>query len=319
MYELLERPAEPLVAGKAGDRLERRVEGGDRAVGGEREDDIAHAVDQGTVPRFALPQLLLRARLLRAGAVQVQRAQDGRAEALEVRLDDVIRRAGLDVVRRGLFVEAPGHNDDGDAGALSLSHLDCLAGAEARQGVVGDDQVGRELMQRAEVVGPGIYALERATDSRAPQLTRYQLGVGRDILDEEDAGGRGAGGFGPHVSAPGYRSRRGQDVAAYPVLMTVWSSPFLGCFCGTRGRFCGTGGEPLWRRGDHADPNREPHEARDVVEVEALHHRRSMRLDGLYAELEPPRDLPGPVALGDEQQHLVVIVGPRRARFSLRT
>src|SRR2546425_6384193 len=54
------------------------------------------------------------------------------------RSDDVVRRAGLDVVRRGLFVEASGHDDDGNVRALPPSHLERVAGAEAWEGMVGD-------------------------------------------------------------------------------------------------------------------------------------------------------------------------------------
>src|SRR2546425_12440199 len=135
------------------------------------------------------------------------------------RSDDVVRRAGLDVVRRGLFVEASGHDDDGNVRALPPSHLERVAGAEAWEGMVGDDQVGRELVQRAYVIDLGIYAAEGATNSRAPQLAVHQLGVGRDVLNEEDAGRWGGRGCGPHVNAADHRSRRLRYSQAFLGLM----------------------------------------------------------------------------------------------------
>ncbi len=82
-------------------------------VGGDEGDRVRTVLDQGTKPLLALATGLFRAGLLRAGAPQVEGAHHGGAHPLEVVLDDVVRGARLDVFRRGFFVEAAGHDDDG--------------------------------------------------------------------------------------------------------------------------------------------------------------------------------------------------------------
>ena len=55
VHQVLERPAHPVFPAGARDRLEGRVEGRDRALGGEREDHIAHAFHQCSVAFLRFP------------------------------------------------------------------------------------------------------------------------------------------------------------------------------------------------------------------------------------------------------------------------
>src|SRR3989442_7292137 len=95
MHQALERLAQPLVARPTGDSLERRVERRDGAVGSQREDHIAHPFDERAVLLFAVAPRVLGAGVLRARPREIECAGDGRRQALEVVLNDVVGGAGL--------------------------------------------------------------------------------------------------------------------------------------------------------------------------------------------------------------------------------
>ena len=114
--------------------------------------------------------------------------------------DDVIRRARLDVVRGGLLVEAPRDDDHRDAGGVALGDPQGVGGAERRERMVRDDQVGDELPQGAGEIGCRVDKAGGARDPGATQLEFYELSVARDVLDDQDARRRGGRTLGGHVS-----------------------------------------------------------------------------------------------------------------------
>src|SRR5256884_6521737 len=75
-------------------------------VGGDEGDDVRAVLDQRAKALLALAPGFFRAGLLGPRAPQVEGAQHGGAHALEVVLDDVVRGARLDILRRRFFVEA---------------------------------------------------------------------------------------------------------------------------------------------------------------------------------------------------------------------
>src|SRR5207245_3467403 len=95
MHQALERLAQPLVARPTGDGLERRVEGRAGALGSQREDHIAYPSDERAVLLFAVAPRVLGAGVLRARPRETDGAGDGRRQALEVVLHDIISSAGL--------------------------------------------------------------------------------------------------------------------------------------------------------------------------------------------------------------------------------
>ena len=118
MHQLIERLADPLCPGELEDRFEGGIEGDNDPVGRERQDHVPDAFDEHAVALLGLAPGLLGAVLLLPGALELERTEHGGAEPLKVVLEDVVRRAGLDVFRGRFLVEAAGHDDDRGVGTL---------------------------------------------------------------------------------------------------------------------------------------------------------------------------------------------------------
>ena len=107
------------------------------------------------------------------------------------RLGDVVVGAPLDGVDRGLDAALPGDHDDLDAGPLAANAVEQLEPADARQGEVGEHQVGLlplELRDRVDGVGDGNHAV-----ALGAQRVAQRLAHGGVVIDDEDSrlGGHG--------------------------------------------------------------------------------------------------------------------------------
>src|SRR5207247_9360417 len=101
---------------------------------------------------------------LRAAGAHLQGAAYGRAEARQVRREDVVRGAGLDACGRRFLVDTARHDDQGDERGLVLEDLQGFHSAEPRNRVVGQYDVGGEITQLAAEVLVAIDAACAALD-----------------------------------------------------------------------------------------------------------------------------------------------------------
>ena len=76
---------------------------------------------------------LLGACLRLAAALDVQRSEHGRAEAMQVVFHDVVGRTQLQILHRGLVSQSPGHDDHWCSRRELLRDLQRVTRAEGRE------------------------------------------------------------------------------------------------------------------------------------------------------------------------------------------
>ena len=160
------------VGGGVGHAYGGLVEGGGEALLGEAESGF------GAEALVAL-----------AGVGEL--AFDGREQALEVALKDVVVGAGAHGIDGGDFVDGAGDDDEGKIDAAVLDDLQGVARAEAGQRVVGYDEVpwfgvGEGV---AKLIG-GFHPACVHGVSCARQMALQQRGILLVVLDEEDMKGK---------------------------------------------------------------------------------------------------------------------------------
>lgn len=78
------------------------------------------------------------------------------------------------------------HHDQGDERRLATEDFEGRHAAEPRDGVVGEDEVGRKVSQLAAEVRFGVDAAGAAGNLGPLQLPLHELRVDVAIVDEED-------------------------------------------------------------------------------------------------------------------------------------
>ena len=159
----------------------------DVAAAVQERDDVARELDE-----LAETLLALRLRLRSRGGVphrllERHRPAHRRAEPMQPVLHDVVRRSGLDVLGRGLFIERAGHDDHGSAGAVALHHPQGIRGGEVREGVIRQDDVRSEISEPAPQLRFTLHAERRAIDAGVLELAENQRRVGLHIFHQQDA------------------------------------------------------------------------------------------------------------------------------------
>jgi len=193
-------PADELRGSESQQPLDRLAGEEHRAVGSDERHRVGTVLDQCAEAFLTLTAGFFGADLLAAGPAQVERAQDGRAQPLQVMLDDVVRGAGLDVLRGRFLVEAAGDDDQGRVRRLEERDSQRVARAECRQGVIREDDVGRERAQRLPKGALRVHAPGGAADPGLAELPLDQRRVVGDVFHEEGANRRG------HAVNPAARS-----------------------------------------------------------------------------------------------------------------
>src|SRR2546422_6212414 len=136
-----------LVAKRRLERL-RRV---DNAPGGiEQRDHIARVLDQLAEAQLAARQRLARSRRVLQRTPQLQGPAHRMAQPVQSMLDDVIDRAGLDVLGGSFLVERAGDDDERRVGTFPLDDAERLQAAEPGDGVIGQHDLGGKVTQRVE-------------------------------------------------------------------------------------------------------------------------------------------------------------------------
>src|SRR5437868_8146805 len=125
-------------------------------------------------------------RLCLAAALEVERSEHRRAEAMQVIFHDVVCGARLEVLHRRLVSQpARDHNHRGPGGEL-LRELQGVARPEGWEGMVRDNNVGNELAQGLDHAVSGLDPAKRAEDVGAADLALRERGVLGVVLDYED-------------------------------------------------------------------------------------------------------------------------------------
>ena len=116
-----------------------------------------------------------------------QLALNGGKQALEVALEHVIVRSGAHGVHGGNFIDGAGDDDERQVDAAGLDHRQRFPRPEARQRVVGNDEVPRaRIVQRGDELRRGFDAARVHGEPGADEVSAKQHGVLLVVLNDED-------------------------------------------------------------------------------------------------------------------------------------
>jgi hypothetical protein len=130
--------------------------------------------------------MALRFAFLRAGLDPGQRGFDRRADPGEVALEQIIGGPGLHAPDRRFLVHRPGHDQERDRRRPLPRQGERGHAVEARKGVVGENQVGMELVDLAEEFFAGIDATCIEWYPGPLELVFHQLSVHGHVFENQD-------------------------------------------------------------------------------------------------------------------------------------
>jgi hypothetical protein len=170
----------------ADDAFGRVADVGDRAVGGEDGHQIGGVLDQRAEPLLACGQGRLSLNFFGVGALPLQGGLDGRTDAGQIALEQVIRGPRLHASHRGFLVHRTSHNEEGDTGHPLPGQGERGHAIEAGKRVVGEDQIGAELIQLAEKCVPAVDPAGEERYAGPLEFVFYELGVHGHVLEDQD-------------------------------------------------------------------------------------------------------------------------------------
>jgi hypothetical protein len=109
------------------------------------------------------------------------------ANAGQVALQEIVRRARLHAPDRRLLVDRPGHDEKRNVGSQLAGHRERGHPIEPRQGVVREDDVRAELLQLSQVGIATIDPPRLKGHGRALELVFDELGVHGDIFEDQNS------------------------------------------------------------------------------------------------------------------------------------
>ena len=130
-------------------------------------------------------QVLLGAPAITPLARFAQLPIDGREQAFEIALDDVIVCAGLHRLHRRILADGPGHEDERHIAVALFDHFQSAASAEARHREVDQHEIPRLVGERLLESLGGVYAMMGRFVAAALELMQEQCRVIDGILDHE--------------------------------------------------------------------------------------------------------------------------------------
>jgi hypothetical protein len=110
---------------------------------------------------------------------------DGREQAFEIALDDVVVRAGLHRLHRRILADGSGHEDERHIAVALFDHFQSAASAEARHREVDQHEIPRLVGERLLESLGGVYAMMGRFVAAALELMQEQCRVIDGILDHE--------------------------------------------------------------------------------------------------------------------------------------
>ena len=113
-----------------------------------------------------------------------QRPPDGRDERLEALLEHVVGGTGVESLDHELLAEGARDEDARHGGVPGVGDRHGSGTREARQGPIGQDQLGRERGQDGSELGLGRHHLRLDREAPVAQRSRGELGVVGRILDD---------------------------------------------------------------------------------------------------------------------------------------
>ena len=166
------------------------------AVGHDDSEDIVEVVRHapGQAPEqfhfLRLEKLLLQEAFFVAVGRFRERAANGRHEAREARLQNVVRCAASHRVDGRIFADHAADDDQGDARANALRHGQGLQSVELRQLVVGENEVEAALRDFLPETRARIHDVDGRVDVPASQHRGHQRGILTIVLQMQNAHGR---------------------------------------------------------------------------------------------------------------------------------
>ncbi len=164
-----------------------RVEGLDRAVGIDQHERLERVVEDGAQVRLGAAQRVLGAGLLRSGANPGERPLDRGADPGEVALEQIVGGAGLHAADRGLLIDRPGDDEERHCRDSFPRQGERRHAVESGEGVVGEDQIRREVVDLAEERLARIHPPGGEWNAGALELVLDELRVHGHILEDENA------------------------------------------------------------------------------------------------------------------------------------
>jgi hypothetical protein len=147
--------------------------------------DAAEHAQHAVEPR----DLRLLPDLLRPGSGLVDGAPDRRHQPRHVLLQHIIDGACAQGLDGALLADGAGQEHEGNLRRLLLRDAQCRHAIELRQGEVGEDQVGGEILQGFDQRLFGFDAAPVTGDSRTFELVQGTFRIGLLVFHEEDADG----------------------------------------------------------------------------------------------------------------------------------
>jgi len=99
-------------------------------------------------------------------------------------LHHVVGRAVLETLDRAFLSERSRNEDEGNLGEDFPDRLESSQSIHARQGVVGNDKLRVECLQRADEVFTSLDTLGLDVQAAVSERARLELGIERRVLDE---------------------------------------------------------------------------------------------------------------------------------------
>ena len=157
-----------------------------RPVPRDPGDHVRRVLGEEPVAGFALAERLERALLLDAVLLLLQRLPDGRPEAGQSILEEVVGRPAPHGLDGRLLLDGPADDEEGDVQALLLHEVERLQSVEPRQRVVGEDDVDLRAEVGDELL-PVVYDVQACVIARLGQFEFDERGVVRVVFQQENA------------------------------------------------------------------------------------------------------------------------------------
>ena len=175
------------LAGRVPDDALGRVAGvEDGAVGRDDGDQVGRVLNQRAKSPFAGREGRFGVDLFGVRPVALERGLDGRTDPGQITLEQVVGGPGLHTSDGSLLVHRAGDDEERDARDPLSRQGECGHAVETREGVIGENQIGAEVVQLPEKAVPAIDSAGQERNAGALELVFHELGVHGHIFQDQD-------------------------------------------------------------------------------------------------------------------------------------